>query len=344
MLTGRLPLLRLIAATYVGAVLCGACGRADIGNSAASGTRSATPTAVAKASPNPSCLTTNHPDPRKSPAFVYMPNRQEAVLFGGSSPNGQSLDDTWVWKTGCWKQLTPIQSPGGRDFSAATYDPTSGSVILYGGSGGGQIFFDTWSWNGSTWNQLASTGPQLFGGPVAGLDPVSKRPLLYGLANGASSQTWSWNGSGWQRLAPSRSPSGRESPSLAVDASRGQLVMFGGLIPNKGVSNDTWLWDGTNWTLALPTTSPPPRFRATMGSWAARGLVILWGGVGVGVGQGDAWTWDGTNWTQIASPGIRADASAIDTSSQVVFFGGDGPPGYYGDLYTFDGKNWYSLK
>jgi hypothetical protein len=79
-----------------------------------------------------------------------------------------------------------------------------------------------------------------------------------------------------------------------------------------------------------------------MGSWAARHLVILWGGVGVG-GQSDAWAWDGTNWTQIASPGIRADGSAIDIGTGVVFFGGDSPTGHFNDLHTFDGKNWASL-
>jgi hypothetical protein len=329
----------------VGAVLCAACGRADVGSSPASGTRTPSPTAVSQASPTPSssCSTAKQPDPRTSPAFVYMPNRQEAVLFGGQSSNGQSLSDTWAWKAGCWQELTPIESPAGRDSAAVTYDPTSGTVLLFGGTGDGQFYSDTWSWNGSTWSQLASSGPLLFGGPVAGFDPVGKRPLLYGMAAGASSQTWSWNGSGWQELAPSLSPSGRESPSLALDASRGQLMLFGGLIPNSGVSNDTWLWDGNNWTLASPATSPPARFRATMGPWAGRHLVILWGGVGVGVGLGDAWTWDGTNWTQAPSPGIRADASAIDIGTGVIFFGGDGPAGYYDDLYTFDGKNWSTL-
>lgn len=273
-------------------------------------------------------------------AFVYMTSQQQVLMFGGSDSSGTSLSDTWTWKGGCWTQLSPAQSPSARDFAAATYDPLNGVVLLYGGTGAGQTYRDTWSWNGSTWSQLATSGPQMFGGPVAGFDPVTQSPILFGLVSGGTSQTWTWTGSSWKELSPSRAPSGRESPSLALDASRGQLMVFGGFVPNRGVVNDTWFWDGNTWTLASPTTSPPARFRAAMGSIAARRVVVLWGGVGAGVGLGDAWSWDGTNWIPISSIGTRADAAAVDVGSQLIVFGGDGPSGPYNDVATFDGVKW----
>lgn len=337
--------LRLAIAVGIVSLAISACGRVPNQGPVAS-VASPSPSPVNSPSPTQSvstCTATDRPSPRKAAAFVYMTGQKEALLFGGSDSSGAVLGDTWIWQSGCWTKQAPSQSPSARDFAASTYDPALGIVLVYGGRGGGQFFSDTLAWNGVSWKPLASSGPQLFGGPVAGLDPVSQQPLLYGIAAGGSSQTWRWDGSAWQQLSPTTSPVGRESPSLAVDAQRGQLMLFGGFAPNQGLLNDTWFWNGSNWAQASPATSPPARLRACMGSLAARKVVILWGGVGAGVGLGDAWVWDGNNWTKIASVGIRADASAIDTGSQAIFFGGDGPTGNSNDLNAFDGTTWSTL-
>jgi hypothetical protein len=272
--------------------------------------------------------------------FVYMPDRQEALLFGGSDASHTSVEETWVWSAGCWAQQAPANSPPGRDFAAAAYDLVNHEVLVYGGRGNGQFYSDTWAWNGKSWTQVAAVGPpDLLPSAVAGFDPVTQRVLLFGAARDGSAQTWTWDGLRWQQLSPTRTPEGREAPSLVVDPSRGQLMLFGGRSVSRGVVNDTWTWDGRNWNLLKPATSPPPRFRAAMGSLAAGRVVILWGGV-VGPGVGDAWKWDGTNWSQIASPGVRYDAAAIDVGPRVIFFGGDSPTGTESNMLAFDGASW----
>jgi hypothetical protein len=162
------------------------------------------------------------------------------------------------------------------------------------------------------------------------------------MVGGGVNETWSWDGSKWQQIKPSSSPDGRQSSSLALDPVHGQLILFGGISLTRGILKDTWTWNGDNWTQLSPTSSPPPRFRATIQSWTAHRVVILWGGVAADV-LSDAWQWDGGNWTQIASPGMRADAAAIDLGSQILFFGGDSTGGLYNDLQTFDGTNWSRL-
>jgi hypothetical protein len=228
--------------------------------------------------------------------------------------------------------------------AATVYDSVHDTMLLYGGRGGGQFYFDTCTWDGSVWKPVTTSGPpSLFGGPVIGLDPVSQRPLLFGMASGGASQTWSWDGARWQHLSPTHSPTARQAPSMALDAKNGRLIVFGGLSKTQGLLNDTWTWNGTDWIRLTPLTSPPPRFRASTGSMATRQIVVLWGGVTTNAGLGDAWIWDGTNWSQIASPGVRSDAAGIDTGSAIVFFGGDGPSGFYSDTQAFDGTTWSAI-
>jgi hypothetical protein len=284
-------------------------------------------------------------------ALVYMPDRQQAVLFGGRDGTGQVLGDTWIWQsgTGCWSELISPGKPPARESMAAAYDPIHHLVLLYGGDSAGQFDTDTWTWNGQIWTQVA-TGqpitptttsvmpPALVGGPVAGFDPVSQTVLIFGEYAGVP-QTWSWDGSSWRQLSPSRSPDARASTSLALDPTNGRLLLFGGYSLTQGAIGDTWTWDGTNWNKLAPVTSPSKRFRATMASWAAGGKVILRGGV-AGPDVGDAWTWDGSNWTLIASPGVRADEGAIDIGPRVLFFGGDGPAGAYDNFESWDGAVW----
>lgn len=329
-------------------LLSAGCGRAPGGGDAGLG---ASPTRTqAPASPSQACASTAIPSARKNMAFVYMANRQEALLFGGTDSTNRFLGDTWIWKAGCWSQQNLTQAPSARDWMAAAYDPVHGVVLVYGGRGwgGGQSYSDTWIWNGQTWTQVkVSAGqPLLFAAAVAGFDPVSQRPLLFGMVAGGGTETWAWNGSSWVHLSPTHSPDGREGASMAMDGSRGQLMMFGGRNPKRGSLNETWVWDGIDWHALSPATSPPVRFRAALGSLAAKRLVILWGGVGGQAGPGilgDVWQWDGTNWTQLASSlGARSDGAAIDAGSGVIFFGGDNVNGHYNDMSVFDGAKWSS--
>jgi len=103
----------------------------------------------------------------------------------------------------------------------------------------------------------------------------------------------------WTQRFPAPSPTPRDEHSMAYDAARGQVVLFGGFAPNffNGFWNDTWVWDGTNWTQKSPANRPLLRAGQAMAYDAARGQVVLFGGGGNLCGGdcfgflGDTWVW-----------------------------------------------------
>jgi hypothetical protein len=322
------------------------CGQASSGASpntspsATSSARVVTPTTTTSGIAG--CLMRDRPAPRFNMALVYMPNKQEAVLYGGLGATNGGLGDTWTWKSGCWTHQQPSSSPGVRDGMAAAFDPVQGVVVIYGGRTLGQFDTGTWVWDGINWvHKATAVSPQLFPSAKAGYDEVSHRIVLFGAAlNGGQAQTWAWDGTSWQRLSPQHSPLGRMAPTLALDPTRGELLLFGGAVPGQSDIHDTWVWTGSDWGQLSPATSPPARFRATMGTWQAGHVIVLWGGGGLGVGA-DAWKWDGRDWSSLPSPGsIRADAAAIDVGPELLFFGGDGPNNYYNDFVAWNGTHW----
>lgn len=208
--------MRQVTAVFIALVMTVGCGHLRGPGAETPPTASAARTQ----SPTPSsssagCLTASQPGPRMFMVFVYMPDRQEALLFGGSDASHTSVEETWVWSAGCWAQQAPANSPPGRDFAAAAYDLVNHEVLVYGGRGNGQFYSDTWAWNGKSWTQVAAVGPpDLLPSAVAGFDPVTQRVLLFGAARDGSAQTWTWDGLRWQQLSPTRTPEGREAPSL----------------------------------------------------------------------------------------------------------------------------------
>lgn len=95
--------------------------------------------------------------------------------------------------------------------------------------------------------------------------------------------------------------------SVAFDASRSRLVVYGGLTPgNRDLLNGTWEWDGSRWRqVADSVSSPPRRDGATMGYDPDTRQLFLFGGwLGNPWSGGaftpfcDTWTFDGKRWTR----------------------------------------------
>jgi hypothetical protein len=153
----------------------------------------------------------------------------------------------------------------------------------------------------------------------------------------------------WGQVNPATTPLARSSPSMAYDAARRQVVLFGGETNGGQQLNDTWVWDGSNWTQKFPAISPPPRFLACVTYDVAHSQIVLFGGsFGNGGVLGDTWVWDGSNWTQkfpANSPSARASsAMAYDDQFQLaVLFGGYTATGIAGDTWTWDGTNWQHI-
>lgn len=156
-------------------------------------------------------------------------------------------------------------------------------------------------------------------------------------------------------------PSPRYGHTMAYEAARQRVVLFGGSGPYNTYSGntyfgDTWVWDGSAWT-QVADTGPDPRTLHSMVYDDSRQRVVLFGGfTSPSTHLGDTWEWDGTEWTQVADIGPRGRygcSLTYDTVRQrVVLFGGfalatPGAPAssntYFGDTWEWDGTEWTQI-
>ncbi len=149
-------------------------------------------------------------------------------------------------------------------------------------------------------------------------DPVRGRTVLFGGLRDATTitaaylnDTWEYDGTRWTQCFPSNSPSSRIRFSMAFDAHRGRVVLFGGAT-NNGFHGDlytdeTWEYDGTNWMQRFPARSPAPRVHGALFYNPVQRVTTLYGGDTrlPNPRAGDIWTWDGTNWTERVVTGDR---------------------------------------
>src|SRR5204862_834214 len=73
----------------------------------------------------------------------------------------------------------------------------------------------------------------------------------------ALGDTWTWDGVAWSQPFQLIVPPRRIDASMAFDAGRGRMVLFGGRDPNVAVTNDVWEYDGSQWQ-RIPFTAPGP--------------------------------------------------------------------------------------
>lgn len=248
------------------------------------------------------------PSPRSGAAMAFDEVHQDVILFGGLGSNGP-LDDTWAWNGSAWQQLRPAHGPSRREDAVAIYDPVLSAVVLFGGMDDSKTppgpINETWSWNGNDWALLKVQSP-----------PGGIRPRLGFLAGanlverfgdcqaGHDSTLYGFDGHTWVPKTVSGSqPPALCLPSLAGDAGRSTLVLFGG-DPQSAASPvpaDTWVYNGNTWSNARPSQAPPARKGASMVYDSDSGLLVLFGGQGLNPGTSgplnDTWTWDGSTWT-----------------------------------------------
>ena len=196
---------------------------------------------------------TASPSARVRHGLAYDASRSEVVLFGG----GGGLSDTWTWNgaSSTWTNRTPTTSPPNRDYIALAYDASRSEVVLFGGVGSSGYLSDTWTWNGatSTWTNRTSTasppGRRLH---ALAYDASRSQVVLFGGlgSSGYLSDTWTWNGaaSTWTNRTPTTAPPARGLHALAYDASRSEVVLFGGYASSGDTLSDTWTWNGATST------------------------------------------------------------------------------------------------
>jgi hypothetical protein len=180
--------------------------------------------------------------------------------------------------------------------------------------------------------------------------------LLFGGRAGAAlfADTWSWDGTAWTRLQPASSPPAREAHSMACDAARGRIVLFGGAGRfGAPLFGDAWEWDGTTWTELHAFPAPSSRSGHAMAWDALRGRAILFGGYdgATFLPLGDTWEWDGVKWTpRTPADGYRPQprsrhALGYDAArGRVLLHGGEDRFGLrIADTWAYEDRGWRPL-
>ncbi len=154
-------------------------------------------------------------------------------------------------------------------------------------------------------------------------------------------------------------PVPNEASSIAYDAVRKRVVMFGGEISitygntdNHVPTNRMYEWNGTDWARVPTVSAPPARRNAGMAYDSARRKIVLFGGRQVETdfaGSADLWEWDGEHWalrTVPAGPAARSQFGLVYDAARkkIVLFGGaggtDDVPTVFGDTWEWDGTTW----
>lgn len=284
------------------------------------------------------------PPARGNHCVAWNPVTNKLVVFGGNTKGTTPtlLNDTWEYDpvAAAWTQLTPAVSPSARQFSAMTFDPNTGGIVLFGGQ--------------------------------TVIPPTTTPPTPPTLSN----ETWLLLAGQWVQMTPATSPPTRCQHSMVTRAdSFFDVFLCLGLDntilnANNVLENirflDTWSWNGSNWTMLsnfdvltqTGTTFPA----ASVGNQAIydplRKRVVVQGGNGHGTATtnliflyGTSWGGSPTNftsefdcltntWSTYASP--TTGTTPYNNTDTVIgrvsrYFGGFVPA--TGKVYKMFGQN-----
>lgn len=215
------------------------------------------------------------PPARAGHPLAYDAARGRVVLFGGIGVGG-ALSDTWEWDGSTWIAATPATVPPGRLSHPLVWHPLRGTCVMHGGNGlGAGTLTDTWEWNGTDWTQIVTANwplPLRFAADMA-YDPIGGGLVLFSGYPGATSDTWYFDNVDWAQRTTLNSPTGRWDHTMATDAVRSRIVLFGGTL-----TADTWEFDGTDWTQRSPATLPAARYDDYLVYDTVRGQTMMFGG------------------------------------------------------------------
>lgn len=208
------------------------------------------------------------PDARRFSMMVYDQTLKKSVLFGGYNDINY-LDKTWLWDGTQWTEQKN-KRPTARSLSAMWFDPNTKKTIVYGGIGRPtpddaiERYSDMWTLDSTGWTKLTVTNnPGMRYGAQVAVDTQStpNRVLLFGgllyerqpepstvRTQSYQNDLWEWNGSAWRKLTSAAVPPARQNGALFYDASRREIVLFGGY--GGYFFGDTWILgaDGS-WTV-----------------------------------------------------------------------------------------------
>ena len=197
------------------------------------------------------------PAPRSEHAMAYDPLSATGILFGGRDAAGTALGDMWAWNGTDWQQVSPPTLPPARFGHGLAWDRLRNRLVLFGGNDGSARLDDVWDWDGTDWAQVAPAqpngfpwGPQPRDGFVMHYEPRAERVVVIGgdSDSGCLDDVWTWDGTGWTRHSAGNAtlPTARAGAAAYVDASNGELRLFGG---------GCGTWTDELWHIGLPVFS-----------------------------------------------------------------------------------------
>jgi hypothetical protein len=212
------------------------------------------------------------PDALDTYSMAYDTATRSMILVGYAVPSddgepavpGHTGPETWSWNGSHWTFLHPATSAPAVENPSIAYDASTQQVVLFGGEvvtqpdnipQNGEASGATWLWNGTTWAEAAAavSPPARFGASMA-YDPDLGTAVVFGGVTGnvtaqpptgtvrVFDDMWSWNGTNWMQLQPDTLPPGRFFSQMTYDASRHELVLFGGSLNASADANDTWVF------------------------------------------------------------------------------------------------------
>lgn len=202
--------------------------------------------------------------------------RGRTVVYGGSPDSFFPIasNQTWEYDGFDWALVTTANSPGPLERPAMCFHVNLGRTILFGGIdpqiGGTDT---TWAYDGTDWTALTITGarPSARTGCKMVYDQARGVCVMYGgfdpMNGNHINETWEFDGTAWTQVGSAPSPS-RNGAGIAMDTSRRQVVMFGGMDSNFSVNAETWIYGasyrtfgsgcaGSNGVPSLGSTSVP---------------------------------------------------------------------------------------
>jgi len=266
------------------------------------------------------------PTPRYRHAMAFDTDRQEAILFGGST--GET--DTWIWDTATdtWL-LAATNGPSRRGDHAMVYDPIRKVTILCGGFYNGTAYKDVWEWNGATrtWTQLPPSAwlPETRSDHGMAFDSMRGRIVLYGgsSAPGSANNTLEFDGNGWSVISTEDSPGVQFGMGFTYDSLRGAAVLVRSTAPWPAIDAivDEYVTLGSSQEWITPQVDgdmPESRIGPVLTFDSVRNETVMFGGVRrVGqssyMGSGGTWTYDANGWTpRPAGPARHHHAMVFD--------------------------------
>jgi len=212
-------------------------------------------------------------------------------------------------------------------------------VVLFDGNTG-----EIYEWDGVWRHTTPPTKPSAREHYALAYAPAFGGVVLYGgteintgLGIGLGS-VYVWNGVTWTAL-----PSGPTllHHSMAYDARRKRLVVFGGRSQYEGSTRDVWEFDGTVWQEVTPVdaaNAPAPTTYSVMAYDATQGAIVLYM-----PSPETTWEYDGTTWTKFTSTLNMSNPTLTYVSKfgRVVMYGGiDAGDAITSMMHLWNGTTW----